>query len=190
VDVSSSNFPRFDVNPNTGEPLNEHRRSQIATNTVHHSEQYPSRIVLPVIPKKDSDKNEREKLVGTWQVVSLVAKGKKVPPEFLKDFQFIFTAESLTRKQGGKAVSGAGYKLDLSKSPKWIDMTGVTDGKEQSIPALYQIDGDTLTVCFPADYKNKEGKLVKALKRPQKLDGGDETGQVLMVLKREKEARP
>jgi putative CocE/NonD family hydrolase len=50
VDVSSSNFPRFDVNPNTGEPLNEHRRTQIATNTVYHNAQHPSRIILPVIP--------------------------------------------------------------------------------------------------------------------------------------------
>jgi uncharacterized protein len=50
VDVSSSNFPRFDVNPNTGEPLNEHRRMQKATNTIHHSRKYPSRIVLPVVP--------------------------------------------------------------------------------------------------------------------------------------------
>jgi putative CocE/NonD family hydrolase len=51
VDVSSSNFPRFDVNPNTGEPLNEHRQSIVATNTVYHSAEYPSRIVLPTIPK-------------------------------------------------------------------------------------------------------------------------------------------
>src|SRR4029077_16377373 len=29
VDISSSNFPRFDVNPNTGEPLNRHRRNVI-----------------------------------------------------------------------------------------------------------------------------------------------------------------
>jgi uncharacterized protein len=50
VDVSSSNFPRFDVNPNTGEPLNEHRRIETATNVIHHSQEYPSRIVLPVIP--------------------------------------------------------------------------------------------------------------------------------------------
>jgi uncharacterized protein len=50
VDVSSSNFPRFDMNPNTGEPLNEQRQSQIATNTVYHSQQHPSRIRLPVIP--------------------------------------------------------------------------------------------------------------------------------------------
>jgi uncharacterized protein (TIGR03067 family) len=195
VDISSSNFPRFDVNPNTGEPLAEHRRSQIATNTVYHSGEHPSRIVLPVIPKENTetkevaDKNEREKLAGTWQVVSLVANGKKVPPEFLKDFQFIFTHESLTRKQGGKAVSGAGYRLDTSKSPNWIDMTGTTDGKEQSVPALYTLDGDTMTLCFPADYKDKEGKL-KGIKRPEKLDGGEGTGQVLMVLKREKEAGP
>lgn len=50
VDVSSSNFPRFDVNPNTGEPLNQHRRTQTAVNTIHHSSTRPSRIVLPVIP--------------------------------------------------------------------------------------------------------------------------------------------
>jgi putative CocE/NonD family hydrolase len=50
VDVSSSNFPRFDVNPNTGEPLNEQRRMAVATNTVHHDREHPSQIVLPVIP--------------------------------------------------------------------------------------------------------------------------------------------
>ncbi|MGE0687578.1 MAG: CocE/NonD family hydrolase [Dehalococcoidia bacterium] len=50
VDISSSNFPRFDVNPNTGEPLNRQRRSVIATNTVFHDSARPSHIVLPVIP--------------------------------------------------------------------------------------------------------------------------------------------
>jgi len=50
VDVSSSNFPRFDVNPNTGEPLNDNRRTAVATNTVYHDAEHPSHIVLPVIP--------------------------------------------------------------------------------------------------------------------------------------------
>jgi uncharacterized protein len=49
VDISSSNFPRFDVNPNTGEPLNEQRRIQLATNTVYHDAQHPSKIVLPIV---------------------------------------------------------------------------------------------------------------------------------------------
>ncbi len=49
LDISSSNFPRFDLNPNTGEPLGQHRRLNIATNTVFHDRERPSRIVLPVI---------------------------------------------------------------------------------------------------------------------------------------------
>jgi putative CocE/NonD family hydrolase len=50
LDISSSNFPRFDVNPNTGEPLNTHRRMSVATNAVFHDEARPSHILLPVIP--------------------------------------------------------------------------------------------------------------------------------------------
>ncbi len=50
VDISSSNFPRFDINPNTGEPLNGHRRMITATNTIYHDNEHPSHILLPVIP--------------------------------------------------------------------------------------------------------------------------------------------
>ena len=49
VDVSSSNFPRFDVNPNTGEPLNDNRRWAVARNTIFHDAQHPSHILLPVV---------------------------------------------------------------------------------------------------------------------------------------------
>lgn len=50
VDISSSNFPRFDVNPNTGEPLQQHRRMITADNTVYHEVERASHIVLPIIP--------------------------------------------------------------------------------------------------------------------------------------------
>lgn len=50
VDISSSNFPRFDANPNTGEPLGKNRRMITADNTIHHSATYPSHIVLPLAP--------------------------------------------------------------------------------------------------------------------------------------------
>jgi putative CocE/NonD family hydrolase len=51
LDVSSSNFPRFDVNPNSGEPLGSHRRSVVADNTVYHDEAHPSHVVLPIIER-------------------------------------------------------------------------------------------------------------------------------------------
>jgi putative CocE/NonD family hydrolase len=49
LDVSSSNFPRFDVNPNTGEPLGRSRRTVVADNTVYHNRQRPSHVLLPVV---------------------------------------------------------------------------------------------------------------------------------------------
>ena len=49
IDVSSSNFPRFDVNPNTGEPPGRHRRAVPADNAIHHEPAYPSHVVLPVV---------------------------------------------------------------------------------------------------------------------------------------------
>ncbi|MEW6129306.1 MAG: CocE/NonD family hydrolase [Acidobacteriota bacterium] len=50
IDISSSNFPRFDVNPNTGEPLQQHRRMIPADNTMYLDASHPSHILLPVIP--------------------------------------------------------------------------------------------------------------------------------------------
>lgn len=50
LDISSSNFPRFDVNPNTGEPLNDNRRMITANNTIYFDRTRSSHIVLPVIP--------------------------------------------------------------------------------------------------------------------------------------------
>jgi len=51
VDVSSSNWPRLDVNPNTGEPMGRHTHQVVAEQTVYVDAERPSRIVLPVIPR-------------------------------------------------------------------------------------------------------------------------------------------
>jgi putative CocE/NonD family hydrolase len=52
LDVSSSNFPRYDVNPNTGEPMGRHTRSVKAHNTVYLDRDRPSQVILPVIPSE------------------------------------------------------------------------------------------------------------------------------------------
>jgi len=50
VEISSSNFPRFDRNPNTGNPFGKDAELRTAKQTVLHSDEYPSRLILPVIP--------------------------------------------------------------------------------------------------------------------------------------------
>jgi putative CocE/NonD family hydrolase len=52
LDISSSNFPRFDVNPNSGEAEGKAQHKQPATNRIHMSPEFPSQLLLPVIPGK------------------------------------------------------------------------------------------------------------------------------------------
>ncbi len=50
LDISSSNFPRFDLNPNTGEPMGRHTHTLVAHNAVYIDRDHPSHVVLPIIP--------------------------------------------------------------------------------------------------------------------------------------------
>jgi putative CocE/NonD family hydrolase len=54
VDISSSNYPRFDVNPNTSAPLGDYRRMVTADNTVYHEAGHPSHVILPLIPTAEA----------------------------------------------------------------------------------------------------------------------------------------
>ncbi len=49
LEVSSSNFPRFDTNLNTGEDTRLAQRSIAATNTIYHDAQHPSAVILPIV---------------------------------------------------------------------------------------------------------------------------------------------
>jgi putative CocE/NonD family hydrolase len=53
LEISSSNFPRYDRNTNTGGTITEDRDEdvQIAVNRIYHGPGHPSRLVLPVIDR-------------------------------------------------------------------------------------------------------------------------------------------
>ncbi len=52
IEISSSNFPRFDRNLNTGGKNFDESEGKIAHNKIHHASQYPSSIRLPIVKKK------------------------------------------------------------------------------------------------------------------------------------------
>jgi uncharacterized protein len=53
LEVSSSNFPMFDINPNTGQRVGEATLlgAKVATQVVFHAGRRPSRLLLPVVPR-------------------------------------------------------------------------------------------------------------------------------------------
>lgn len=52
IEISSSNFPRFDRNLNTGGKNYDETKGVIAHNAVHHSKQYPAEVAITVVRKK------------------------------------------------------------------------------------------------------------------------------------------
>jgi putative CocE/NonD family hydrolase len=52
IDISSSNFPHFDVNPNTAEPEGRALSSRVASNRVYVDSAHPSHAMLPIVPSR------------------------------------------------------------------------------------------------------------------------------------------
>ena len=55
LDISSSSFPQYDVNPNTGGPLWSAGESRVAHQTLYHDGEHPSHVLLPIIPVGSRD---------------------------------------------------------------------------------------------------------------------------------------
>ena len=49
LEISSSNFPMFDRNPNTGHPFGQDAELKIAEQTIFHDKEHPSTITLPIV---------------------------------------------------------------------------------------------------------------------------------------------
>jgi uncharacterized protein len=52
IEISSSNFPRFDRNMNTGGNNYDENKGVVAHNAIHHSREYPSEVVVPIVSRK------------------------------------------------------------------------------------------------------------------------------------------
>jgi len=63
IDISSSNFPAYDRNMNTGNPIGEDVKGILARQTIYHQKAYASYIDLPVIPGYEEPRKTRKKKV-------------------------------------------------------------------------------------------------------------------------------
>jgi uncharacterized protein (TIGR03067 family) len=127
--------------------------------------------------KADLEKEVR-KFQGTWTFESSETGGMTLPADELKALILTFEGDKHTVKKGDEVVQVGTQKLDPSKSPKTIDVT-MTEGPNKGTVMLgiYEIDGDTLKVCFdlqgrkrPTEFKSAPGSenFVNVHKRVKK----------------------
>jgi uncharacterized protein (TIGR03067 family) len=102
-------------------------------------------------------KTDKDKIQGTWTLVSEESGGKRPEKEKLKKVQWVFEGDKY-KVAGGKAAWGR-FKLDPGQDPKTIDLT---DPKGREGLGIYKLEGDTLTVSHakgerPTEFTTKEG---------------------------------
>lgn len=119
-----------------------------------------------------SQKDDKEKLKGTWVVVSVEAGGRKMPEEEVKNRNMSMTfVEDKIVLEGffkGKGARGT-FKLDSTKKPRTID---VDLEDEKDAVGIYELEKDSLKLCIsesgtprPTEFTGKGEQQLFVLKR-------------------------
>jgi uncharacterized protein (TIGR03067 family) len=105
-----------------------------------------------------------DKVQGTWLAESAELGGQAFPEDVRKTIRLTIKGDTYVVTLG-KGPDRGNIKLDSSAKPKKIDVIG-TDGpnKGKKFPAIYDVDGDTWTICYdlsgktrPSEFKTKQG---------------------------------
>jgi uncharacterized protein (TIGR03067 family) len=130
----------------------------------------------------DAIKKELAALEGTWELVGKEFLGKrstKEQIEELNDDRVVLKGDRLTvRNEERKTVlSEAVIRINLKTKPKSVEVTYTAGlSKGETTPAIYEIEGDTLKVCYAME---KE-------KRPDEFAGKENGKSLLLTYKRVK----
>jgi uncharacterized protein (TIGR03067 family) len=134
-------------------------------------------LIVAADDPKDLVKKEYDRFEGTWKMESFTFDGKPSPIEDFADFRMTLKGETFSTVTAQEKTKGT-YTIDPSKSPKTIDITFSGEQRDGvTMLGIYELDGDTYTVCLPAG---------PAKERPKELASKPGSGLVLEVFKRVK----
>jgi len=94
-------------------------------------------------------KDDKDKLQGTWLIVSGAADGNAFSDEVVKDRKVVIENNRITEVEKGKNLTPSDFVLHTTKNPKAIDATPIDgDFKDMTHLGIYTLEGDDLKVCF------------------------------------------
>lgn len=123
------------------------------------------------VPKEKPKVKDEDAIQGTWLMQKY--EGDDTPPD-VGPIRITFTDGQMAIDLGGQHTDKGTYKLDPTAKVKAIDLI---HGNETT-PAIYELDGDTLRICVPDT--PKQG-------RPTEFKGGKVSS--LITLNRDKDGK-
>jgi uncharacterized protein (TIGR03067 family) len=137
-------------------------------------------LVLPGVGRPADKKNDKELLQGSWAVTGVEFDGMELPDgearQAFKSTVLTFQGDNLNNSQA-RDTKGT-FILDASKSPRTLDLIAEKDGTARRMYWVYELDGDTLRICFgprsgderPKEVTSRDKHILLTLKREKKSD--------------------
>ncbi|MFL5244599.1 MAG: TIGR03067 domain-containing protein [Gemmataceae bacterium] len=115
--------------------------------------------------KDDKAKEDKQKIQGTWKLMSFEVAGKGDEDTKDENRVLVIEGDKITVNNDGKEVEKDSFTLDPSKKPKAIDFVTLSDNdKDKKRLGIYELDGDNLKICIdekgekrPTEFATKEG---------------------------------
>jgi uncharacterized protein (TIGR03067 family) len=116
----------------------------------------------------DAVKEEMARLEGTYSCVSTEQGSDKGDPEILKTLKLVVKDKKWTVYIKDKVSTLATFKIDPTKKPKTIDLTGTMGGdKGQKYLGIYELKGDDLKLCIGDTKSRPKSFDVKKIRERQ-----------------------
>lgn len=132
--------------------------------------------LIAAAPQGNKGKSDQDLIQGTWKVSEAERDGMQPPQQFLDNFKVTFKGDKAI-PEGAPGGKEASFKLDTDKKPRQIQITPTEAAGPEKMVGIYEIDGDTLKLCFKRDNSNEA---------PTEFSGKAGSGNMYMVLKRQK----
>ncbi len=98
------------------------------------------------VPKEIKRNNDKIRILGNWKQEFMSLRGAEKQPETISTFQFDADGKCGISYDNSPRQNDSEYSLDPTSSPgkmKWLNGTEKTEWR-----CLYEIENDTLKVCF------------------------------------------
>ncbi len=136
----------------------------------------PLALALVFPPAAMSADKDGEAMQGIWLPESAELAGKEFPEQLRKTMKLEIKEDTYTVTVGPNVDKGT-VKLKSSAKPKEIDIVGGEGpNKGKTFLAIYELDGDTLKICYDLGGKN----------RPTEFKTKENSALFLVTYKREK----
>jgi uncharacterized protein (TIGR03067 family) len=99
--------------------------------------------------------DDKELLQGEWTMISMETKSVKSSDDDVKPYRLKIDGDKWVVTKRGHNAFNAVMKIDQSVMPKNVDLVYPAGTGEAISQGIYEIDGDTLTMCRSGGYKDR-----------------------------------